>query len=151
MIADLHTVFVTSDIPENSVRLIKPGEPVDITLDAYPSETFRGRVARLSDTLDPKTRTIKAMIELDNSHGRLRPEMFARIRLSEAVRNMPVVPVGAIIQGDGRNIVYVELSKGRFQERQVEIGKRVGGVVAVLSGVSQGERVVVDGVMLLKS
>jgi cobalt-zinc-cadmium efflux system membrane fusion protein len=150
-IADLRTVFVTSDIPENSVRLIKPGEPVDITLDAYPSETFRGRVTRLSDTLDPKTRTIKAMIELDNAHGRLRPEMFARIRLSEAVRNMPVLPVGAVIQGDGRNVVYVELSKGRFEERQVEIGKRVGNVVAVLSGVNQGERVVVDGVMLLKS
>jgi cobalt-zinc-cadmium efflux system membrane fusion protein len=150
-IADLHTVFVTSDIPENAVRLIKPGEPVDITLDAYPTETFRGRVARLSDTLDPKTRTIKAMIELDNSHGRLRPEMFARIRLSEAVRNMPVLPVGAVIQCDGRNVVYVELSKGRFEERQVEIGKRIGDVVAVLSGVNQGERVVVDGVMLLKS
>jgi cobalt-zinc-cadmium efflux system membrane fusion protein len=150
-IADLHTVLVTSDVPENALRLIKVGEPVDMTLDAYPGESFRGRVARLSDTLDPKTRTIKAMIELDNARGRLRPEMFARIRLSEAVREMPVLPVGAIIQGEGRNVVYVELSKGRFEERQVEIGSRVGDAVAVLSGVNPGERVVVDGVMLLRS
>ena len=150
-IADLHTVWVTSDVAENSVRLIKVGELVEITLDAYPGETFRGRVARLSDTLDPKTRTIKAMIDLDNARGRLRPEMFARIRLSESVREMPVLPVGAVIQGEGRNVVYVELSKGRFEERQVEIGSRVGDFVAVLSGLNPGERVVVDGVMLLKT
>ena len=54
MIADLRTVWVTSDVPENSIRLVRVSEPVDITLDAYPGEKFRGRVARLADTLDPE-------------------------------------------------------------------------------------------------
>jgi len=149
-IADLKSVMISSDVPESSIRLIKVGESVDITLDAYPGQTFHGRVARLADTLDPKTRTIKVLIELDNSRGLFRPEMFGRMRHLEAVRQMPVLPVGAIIQGDGRNLVYVELSKGRFEARQVELGNRVGEVVAITSGVSPGERVVVDGVMLLK-
>jgi cobalt-zinc-cadmium efflux system membrane fusion protein len=58
-VADLRTVWVTSDVPENAIRLISVGESVDITLDAYPDQTFGGRVARIADTLDSKTRTMK--------------------------------------------------------------------------------------------
>jgi membrane fusion protein, heavy metal efflux system len=150
-IADLGTVWIASDIPENSVRLIHVGEAVEITLDAYPGETFRGRVARLADTLDPKARTLQAMIELNNSSGRFRPEMFGSVRLAQSSREMPVLPVGAVIQEGGRNVVYVEQSKGRFEQREVVTGNRVGDVVAIVRGVSAGERVVVDGVMLLGS
>jgi membrane fusion protein, heavy metal efflux system len=150
-IADLRSVWVTSDVPESSIRLVKSGEQVDIAFDAYPGEEFRGRVARIADTLDPKTRTIKVMIELDNSHGRFKPEMFGRIRHLEAMREVPALPIGAIIQGDGRNVIYVEQSIGRFEMREVIIGNRVGDIVAIVSGVKPGECVVVDGVMLLKS
>ncbi len=150
-IADLGTVWIASDIPENSVRLIHVGEGVEITFDAYPGETFHGRVARLADTLDPKTRTLQAMIELNNSAGRFRPEMFGSVRLAQASREMPVLPVGAVIQEGGRNVVYVEQSKGRFEQREVVTGNRTGDVIAIVSGVSAGESVVVDGVMLLRS
>ena len=136
---------------EKDIQMIKAGESVGITLDAYPDQTFSGRVARLADTLDPKTRTIKVMVELNNEHGLLRPEMFGRIRHLEAVRPTPVLPVGAIVQSDGRNVVYVEQSKGRFEMREVVTGNRVGDLVAIISGVTPGERVVVDGVMLLRS
>lgn len=150
-IADLRSVWVSSDVPENSIRLIKAGESVDITLDAYPDRSFNGRVARIADMLDPKTRAIKVMVELDNKGGLLRPEMFGRIRLLEAVLPTPVLPVGAIMQGDGRNVVYVEQSRGRFEMREVVTGHRAGDLVAIISGVSVGERVVVDGVMLLRN
>lgn len=150
-IADLRSVWVGSDVPENSIRLISIGETVDITFDAFPDESFHGRVARIADTLDPKTRTLKVMIELPNAKGLLRPEMFGRIRHLEAIKPTPVLPVGAIVQGDGRNVVYVEQSKGRFEMREVVTGNRVGDFVAVVSGVSVGERVVVDGVMLLRT
>jgi membrane fusion protein, heavy metal efflux system len=150
-IADLRRVLVTSDVPENSIRLVKASEQVDIAFDAYPDEEFRGRVARIADTLDPKTRTLKVMIELDNRRGRFKPEMFGRIRHLEAMREVPALPVGAIIQGDGRNVIYVEQSIGRYEMREVVIGNRVGDKVAIVSGVKPGERVVVDGVMLLKS
>jgi cobalt-zinc-cadmium efflux system membrane fusion protein len=149
-IADLRTVWVTSDVPENSLRLVKPGETVDILFDAYPGEEFRGRVARVADMLDPKTRTLKVMIELDNTRGRLKPEMFGRIRHVEAMRQTPALPVGAIIQDGGKNIVYVEQSKGRFEAREVITGHRSGDLVTIVSGVQPGERVVVDGVMLLR-
>jgi membrane fusion protein, heavy metal efflux system len=150
-IADLRTVWVTFDVPENSLRLVKAGKPVDILFDAYPGEGFRGRVSRVADTLDPKTRTIKVMVELGNARGRLKPEMFGRIRHLEDLRETPALPVGAIIQDGGKNIVYVEQKKGRFEAREVIIGHRYGDLVIIVSGAQPGERVVVDGVMLLRS
>ena len=150
-IADLRAVWMTSDVPENSIRLISAGESVDITLDAYPDKTFSGRVARIADTLDPKTRTVKVMIELDNSRSRFKPEMFGRIRHLEASQEIPVLPACAIVQDGGKSIVYVEQGKGRFEAREIITGHRSGGLVAIVSGAQPGERVVVDGVMLLRS
>src|SRR5215475_11470387 len=149
-IADLRAVWMTSDVPENSIRLISVGEFVDITLDAYPDQIFSGRVARIADTLDPKTRTIKVMIELNNAGGRLKPEMFGRIRHLEGVQETPALPVGAIVQDGGKNIIYVEQGKGRFEAREVVTGRRSGGLAPIVSGARPGERVVVDGVMLLR-
>jgi len=150
-IADLRSVWVGSDVPENMIRLVAVGEAVDITLDAYPERTFNGRVARIADTLDPKTRTLKVMIELPNAQGLLRPEMFGRIRHLEPAKPTPALPVEAVIQGEGHNVVYVEQSKGRFEMREVTLGHRFGNRVAILSGVTPGERIVVDGAMLLKN
>jgi membrane fusion protein, heavy metal efflux system len=149
-IADLRAVWMTSDVPENAIRLVSVGESVDITLDAYPDQAFSGRVARIADTLDPKTRTIKVMIELNNARGRLKPEMFGRIRHLEGVQETPALPVGAIVQDGGKNIIYVEQGKGRFEAREVVTGRRSGGLAPIVSGARPGERVVVDGVMLLR-
>jgi cobalt-zinc-cadmium efflux system membrane fusion protein len=102
------------------------------------------------DTVDPQTRTIKVQAELDNASGRFRPEMFGTIRLTKEVRQVPVLPKGAVIQGDDRNTVFVEQSKGHFQQVEVKIGKPANDLLPVLSGVSAGDRVVVEGAMLLK-
>lgn len=148
--ADLSTVWVSSDVPESQIRLIKIGERLEIELTAYPGEIFNGRVTRIADTVDPQARTVKVRAELDNRAGRLRPEMFGKIRHVEAVRPLPAVPAGAVIQGDGQNIVFVEMSRGAFQARRVEVGDRIGDQLPVLQGLKAGDRVVVDGAMLLK-
>jgi len=149
-IADLSTVWVSSDVPESYIRFIQIGERVEIKLVAYPGETVEGRVMRIADTVDPQTRTVKVRAEMDNAQGRFRPGMFGSIHHIESTQLMPVLPVGAVIQGDGHNIVFVEQSPGRFQQTEVAVGKRAGDVVPILSGVHSGERVVVDGAMLLK-
>jgi cobalt-zinc-cadmium efflux system membrane fusion protein len=150
-IANLSTVWVSADVPESSIRLVQAGERVDITLAAYPNEIFRGRVTRIADTVDPQTRTIKVRAELDNPQGRFRPEMFGSIRHTEAVQLRPVVPVGAVIQGDGHNVVFVEKGPGRFQQTEITVGKRSGDILPVLTGLKAGDRVVTDGAMLLKN
>ena len=150
-IVDLSSVWVTSSVPESDIRWVSVGEAVHISLDAFPGEKFDGRVARVADVLDPKTRTIKVMTELANPQGKFRPEMFGRIHHVHDLREMAVIPATAVLQGgDGNDSVYVQDSPGSFRPRRVKTGQREGNDVAVLEGLSPGEKVVVDGAMLLQ-
>jgi cobalt-zinc-cadmium efflux system membrane fusion protein len=149
-IADLSTVWMSSDVPESMIRLIHVGDGVTITLVAYPGETFAGRVARIADVLDPQTRTVKVYVGLPNPQGRLRPEMFGSIRHTGAVRTVPVVPLSALVQEYGKSVVFLERAPGEFERREVIVGTRAAGVVPVLSGVKVGDRVIADGAVLLK-
>jgi cobalt-zinc-cadmium efflux system membrane fusion protein len=149
-IADLSTVWVTSQVPESYIRFIQVNERVEINLVAYPGETFEGRVARVADVVDPQTRTVKVHAELANPRGRFRPEMFGSIHHIESLAQMAVVPAGAIVRDGSRTTVFVERAPGRFEERAITVGKPAGASVRVLSGVKPGESVVVDGVMLLQ-
>jgi membrane fusion protein, heavy metal efflux system len=150
-IADLSSVWVSADVPESQIRFIDPGERIDVSLTAFPTETFRARVMRIADTVDPQTRTIKVRAQLDNSRGRLRPEMFGTIKHTDSVRTMPVVPAGAVVQEGGKSIVWMERAPGRFQPVEVKTGGRTDDHVAIVAGVRAGDRVVVDGAMLLRA
>jgi membrane fusion protein, heavy metal efflux system len=149
-IADLSTVWMSSDVPEPAIRFVRVGEGVEISLVAFPGEVFRGRVARIADSLDPQTRTLKVHVELPNPKERFRPEMFGSIRHAGAARSVPAVPLAAIVQEYGRSVVFVERGPGRFERRMITTGPHSGDVVAVLSGLQADERVVVDGAILLK-
>ena len=150
-IADLSTVWVASDVPESQIRFIQTGERIDVELTAYPNQTFHGRVTRIADTVDPQTRTIKVRAEMDNAKGMLRPEMYGTIHHTDSMKMLPVVPAGAVLQGDGKTIVWVERSPGRFQPVEVQAGERAGGNLPILSGLKAGARVVTDGAMLLRA
>ncbi len=150
-IADLSTVWVSSDVPESAIRLIQPGERIDVELAAYPGETFHGKVTRIADVVDPQTRTIKVRAEMDNAHGKLRPEMYGTIRHTDSMKTRPVVPAGAVLQGDGKTTVWVETAPGRFQPVNVKVGERTGDMLPVLSGLTAGTRIVADGAMLLRA
>lgn len=149
-IADLSRVWIASDVPESAIRLVHVGNRVSITMVAYPGEEFEGRVARIADVLDPQTRTVKVYVDMANPGGRLRPEMFVTIQHTGELRPTPVLPVGAVVQEYGRPIVFLERAPGRFERREVVLGPRRGDVLPVVSGVRAGERIVVDGGVLLK-
>lgn len=150
-IADLASVWVTSQVPETYIRFVQLGEEVIISLVAYPGETFIGHVSRIADVVDPQTRTVKVQAELDNRAGRFRPEMYGSIHHIESIAKTTVVPAGAVLQNnDGQSVVFVETAPGRFEQRTVTIGKPAGDVIRIASGVRPGDTVAVDGVMLLK-
>jgi cobalt-zinc-cadmium efflux system membrane fusion protein len=148
-IADLRNVWIAADVPESSIRMVRMGEQVHIELAAYPGETFHGRVMRIADTVDPQTRTIKVQAEISNPGGRLRPEMFGRIRHSHAMESIPAVPDSAILQRHGRSIVLLEEGPGIFRETALKTGPARGGLTAVLDGLKAGDRVVTEGAVLL--
>lgn len=148
-IADLSSIWVTSDVPETAIRFIKLGEPVKIDLAAYPGSVFRGRVAMIGDLVDPMTRTVKVRAELANPDGRLKPEMFGNIQLAEQTEQRPTVPAAALIASDGKTLVWREAKPGVFEKVAITTGAQIGDRVAVLDGLKPTDRVVVDGVMLL--
>jgi cobalt-zinc-cadmium efflux system membrane fusion protein len=148
-IADLSTVWIAADVPESMIRRVEKGELIEVELSAYPGQILRGRVTRIADTVDPQSRAVKVQAEIANPGGRLRPEMYGQIRHNHGAVMRPALPSGAVLQKNGRNLILVEESSGRFRERTVEIGVTKGELVPVVSGVVAGERVVVDGAMLL--
>jgi cobalt-zinc-cadmium efflux system membrane fusion protein len=150
-IADLQTVWVSSQVPETSIRFIQPHELLEVRLAAYPADVFEARVARIADTVDPQTRTVKVQAELTNFSGRLRPEMYGTIHHVEAMAKTTVVPVSAVIDDNGQSVLFVQTAKGTFERRVVECGRKADAVIRIASGVKPGETVVVDGAVLLSA
>jgi cobalt-zinc-cadmium efflux system membrane fusion protein len=149
-IADLSTVWVSSDVPEPFMRLIRIGEDAEMTFVAYPGETFTGRIARVGTTLDPQTRTLKVQVDLSNPTRRFVPEMFGTMRHAGPSRRFPVLPVSAIVEEYGRSHVFVERGPGQYERRAVVTGVRTDDRVAIVSGLPANSRVIVDGAILLK-
>jgi len=149
-LAQLDRVWFAAEVPEPSIRLVRVGEPVSITLIAFPGEVFAGRVTRVADVLDPQTRTVKVYAELPNPGGRLRPDMFGSLRAAGSPRRETVLPLSAIVEEYGKQTVFLERGPGQFERREVTLGPPAGEVAAVRQGVVPGDRVVVDGAMLLK-
>lgn len=163
-IADLSVVDVVAEVPERALPLLRVGEGASITLAAYPSLRFEGRVERLRDQLDPTTRTVKAIIHVPNANRALRPGMFATVTLAPSTGNTAAaetvltVPESALVTDGAERYVFVEAGPRTYERRGVTIqslatpGSAVSsGRVAVVSGLSAGERVVVAGAFTLKS
>ena len=149
-VSDLSTVWVAADLPEDQLTSVRQGDAVAITMGAYPGETFQGTIARIGDTEDPQTHTIKVRAFLQNQQGKFRPDMFATIRIRQGSLRLPVVPVVAVLQSEGRSSVFVERSRGDFEQVPVKTGWQDGDHVAITSGLQANDRVVISGGMLLR-
>jgi membrane fusion protein, heavy metal efflux system len=150
-IADLSTVWVLADVFERDLRRVKVGQRAEVAAAAYPEQGFLARVSRISDVLDPTTRTVKVRFLVSNPGARLKPEMFASVNLflNESSRGLSV-PAKAVFTEGGSHFVYVCLSEGEFIRRQVDVLPGELGRLRVSSGLKQGERVVSDGALLLR-
>ena len=150
-IADLSRVWATSEVPESDIRHYKTGGGADIELIAFPNEVFHARITRIADTVDKETRTVRVNAELENSAGRLLPEMFGHLRYTSALQPAPWLPDSAIVQWNGREYVFMEQAAGRFVATLVTLGRRQDGGSSITSGVKAGDRVVTRGAIYLKA
>ena len=157
IIADLSEVWVLANIPERDIAFVHAihasgARQAEIRVNAYPKEVMTGTITYVGDVLDPATRTMQVRLELPNSDGRLKPEMFATIRLSsEPQPDQLVVPDAALQQDQGRTFVFVQRDADTYEARDVQIGESNGIATTILGGLSEGDTVVTHGAFLLKS
>jgi len=156
-VADLKRVWITVDVYESDLARVRQGAPVSIVPRALPGETFRGYVTYAGGVVDTTSRTIKVRVDIDNPGLRLRPGMFAQVKIEAPVGQTAgpgvVVPELAIQDLNGRTVIFVPgSSRGEYIARTVIIGPRAGPeMVNVLTGLQPGERFVAKGAFQLKS
>jgi Cu(I)/Ag(I) efflux system membrane fusion protein len=150
-LADLSTVWVVAEVPEQDLPSVAVGQKAAVTLKARPDRTLEGHVAFVYPTITPETRTGKVRVELANRKGELKTDMYASVELQALVgaTDALAVPDSAVIDSGARQIVLVERGEGRFEPRPVRLGARGSGYVEVHEGVQEGERVVVTANFLI--
>ncbi len=145
---DLSSVRVDFPVPEQYLSQLRVGQPVEARADAYPEETFRGRIAQLDTRVDERTRSITARAEFPNPGQRLKPGMMIRVAISRGLRQGLAVPETALAVQGSSAYVYVLRRQGQrtvTEQRPVITGLRQNGFVEIVDGLSTGEQIVRDG------
>lgn len=145
-IEQLRPVKVIVNVNENDFAKVHKGMKAKLQLDVYGDEEFTGTVALIHPTIDPNTRTFAVEINIDNRDERVRPGMFARVYLNFGEANHVVVPDRAVVKmsGSGNKYVYV-YRDGKVSYNQVQLGQRLDDAYELLSGVNDGDYVVISG------
>jgi membrane fusion protein (multidrug efflux system) len=143
-LVDASRLIVRAPARSADVRYLAAGREVEVTVDAFPGESFRARIERLGAELDPSTRTLAVEAEIANADGRLKPGMLARLEVPRRTLDSAlVVPQSAVVDLEGAKAVYL-VEDGRAVRREVELGPVVGEEV-VVEGLAAGDRVIVEG------
>jgi len=151
-LAELKTVWVDAEVPEMQAAWLKVGDSADATLPAMPGEHFPARVDYIYPELTTATRTLKVRMVVHNPHSRLRPGMFAAVRLVGATRDdVLLVPTESIIKTGVRTVVIVAEDASHFHPAFVETGAEYSGKTEVIQGLSVGQQVVSSGQFLIDS
>ena len=148
----LATVWVQAAVPEAQLSLIPMKSAVEVRANAWPAQTFNGRVEAVLPQVDAVTRAIPVRIAVDNRNGRLSPGMFVNIAFrGGAQAPQLVVPSEAVIMTGERTVVIVAEASGSFSVANVTVGREAGGKTAILSGLTAGQSVVASGQFLIDS
>jgi membrane fusion protein, copper/silver efflux system len=149
-VANLDTVWLMANVFEQDLGALAPGQPAKATFAAYPGRIFEGRVAFVYPTLAAETRTLAVRVELPNRDQALKPGLYGTVEITAPpVQAKVAVPDGAILDSGTRKVVFAAYEGGRFEVKDVVLGARGDGFVAVLQGLDAGQAVVVDGNFLI--
>jgi cobalt-zinc-cadmium efflux system membrane fusion protein len=152
VISDLSKLWIQMAVFEKDIGLIHVGAKVIVHVPAYPNETFTATVSYISQVVDEKTRTVQVRCLLSNSDGRLLPSMYAAIDVqSEPDDKAIIVPLTALFTEGDSDWLFVAIGDGHYQKRPVKAGLRLKDKSIILDGLKAGERLVVDGALLLRT
>ncbi len=151
VIEQIRPVKIMINISENLFARVRKGMKVIVNLEAYGEENFAGTISRIYPTINNATRTFAAEVTVPNHDERVRPGMFARVTLPYGKQNHVVAPDRSVnkLMGSGDRYVYVLEADGTVRYSKIELGRRLGAEWEIISGIEDGEVVVVKGVNAL--
>jgi HlyD family secretion protein len=149
-VVDIGRVRLVANVVEKDLSQLQTGDSTQVEVDAFPGETFTGRIARVAPVLDPATRTASIEIEIPNPKYRLRPGMYARVTIvTDTTKDALVLPSDAIVDLGGRRGVFVPQDETAVF-RMVQVGAEQGNKSEVLAGLVEGDTVITTGARALR-
>ncbi len=156
-VADLSTLWIEANLFEKDLGRVKTGAEAVVTVDAYPGESFQGKLTYIAAVVDKESRTVQARVEVANPGRRLKPEMFATASIHTngtfgvaGKAKALLLPQEAVVLMQGQPTALVE-EHGGFEPRAVELGEKLRDRVVIKNGLQAGERVVIAGTYALKA
>ena len=152
VVEQIQPVKMLVNVSESLFTQVHEGMEFDINVDAYPGESFTGKVNLLYPTINAATHTFPVEVICENKDQRLRPGMFARVTATFGTNHHIVIPDVAVVkqQGSGEHFVYVLKPDNTVKYTLVELGKRMGNRYEIISGINEGDRIVTEGQIRLK-
>ena len=151
-VSDLSKVWVLFDVYESQMPFIREGSKIEFSISSLPGETFEGEISFIDPLLNSVTRVATARVEVDNSDGKLKPEMFAtgvvQSNLGAVDSEEIIVPKSAVLWTGKRSLVYIREDVGDnvgFKLREVILGPSLGDSYVIEEGLAEGEEIVVNG------
>lgn len=150
-VVEISTVRLVTNLVEKGFKRVVPGVVAEVSVDAFQGELFRGLVSRVAPVFDPATRTAAMEIEVPNPGFRLKPGMYARVRLTvERRENALTVPRGSVVDTEGKRGVFLVEGGQTARFREIQTGLQDNDRVEILNGLTDGERVVTIGALALR-
>ena len=152
-VANVTVKWMLANVPESDNAFFQLGQPVTVNVMAFPDRTFKGKVSKIYETVDPNTHRVTIRSEITDPKDELRPGMLANfiIRVRGPVEVTAIPANGVVREPDGTMAAWVTADRRRFTERIIKTGLRTDGQVQILDGLQRGELVVSDGAVFLSN
>ena len=151
VVDDIDNLWLVADIFEQDVQNVRAGQNIEFKVDSFPNKSFTGKLDYVAGTINPDTRTLAVRAVVANPGLKLKPKMFARMKIYGEKRAVLAIPASAVQDAGSEKVVYIPLSNGEFEERRITAGEEAGGYIEILKGLKLGDKVVVSGSFTLRS
>jgi membrane fusion protein, copper/silver efflux system len=156
-VLDLSNLWVWAEFYENEIGLLKRGQQIDVTLPAFPNQTFQGQIAVINPSIDAAKRTARVRIDIPNPKAQLRPGMYANVEVKIDGGEGLTIPVQAALPTGERMLVFLDRGQGKLLPRYVQVGRsfttfdgqQQGSYYQVLNGLQEGDRIVASANFLI--
>jgi cobalt-zinc-cadmium efflux system membrane fusion protein len=149
-IADLSSVWIVANVPEEDAGLLRKGMDVTVQIPALPKQ-LNGHLSYVAPIVDPSTRTVQVRMDVANPQGIYRPDQLASMTFTGHTVRKLTVPQTAVVRQENRDYIFVEIAPNKFLLREVVLGEETDDRRVLQSGIREGERIVLDGAFHLNN